>query len=267
MVQSALLIVLLYYVVTSIDTYFLGWETLIRPLVIAPLTGLVLGDLKTGLIMGASLEAIFMGVMAIGGSIAADPTTSSIIAVAYTVLVGGSMETSLAMAMPIGTIMVGFRDVLMPVFSAMAPYWERLATKGNLKKFSTQVIACSLTLYQLVPCAILYICVVYGFEFFGDPNAGGGDTTSWLITGLTAGTYMLIAVGFAILGSMIIAKETVVFFFVGYVLTEFLGLDTVAIAVLGIAVAVTMFYNEKRLIDFKNKYKKNKALNETEDFF
>jgi PTS system mannose-specific IID component len=40
---------------------FLGASLLSRPLVLAPLVGLVLGDIKQGIIIGATLELIFMG--------------------------------------------------------------------------------------------------------------------------------------------------------------------------------------------------------------
>lgn len=44
----------------------LGFTMLGRPIVIAPLVGLFLGDLQTGLLVGAALETIFMGVVNIG---------------------------------------------------------------------------------------------------------------------------------------------------------------------------------------------------------
>ena len=40
-----------------------GFTMLNRPIVIGPLVGLFLGDLHTGVIIGASLEAVFMGVV------------------------------------------------------------------------------------------------------------------------------------------------------------------------------------------------------------
>lgn len=43
-----------------------GMAMLSRPIVVAPLAGLLLGDVQTGLIVGASLESIFMGVVNIG---------------------------------------------------------------------------------------------------------------------------------------------------------------------------------------------------------
>lgn len=46
----------------------IGFTMLNRPIVIGPLVGLFLGDVKTGVMIGASLEAVFMGVVNIGGA-------------------------------------------------------------------------------------------------------------------------------------------------------------------------------------------------------
>ena len=81
-IQAGFLCALVYVLVYAIDYYFLSWQCLIRPIVVAPLTGLVLGDLGTGIVMGASLEAILMGISAVGGSIPSDCLSGAIIAVA-----------------------------------------------------------------------------------------------------------------------------------------------------------------------------------------
>ena len=39
-----------------------------RPIIVAPLVGLVLGDLTTGILVGATLELVFMGAFPIGAS-------------------------------------------------------------------------------------------------------------------------------------------------------------------------------------------------------
>ena len=44
----------------------LGTLYAFRPIVLCPLVGLVLGDLQTGLAIGASLELLFMGSISIG---------------------------------------------------------------------------------------------------------------------------------------------------------------------------------------------------------
>ena len=52
--------------------YQLGTLYAFRPIVLCPLVGLVLGDLQSGLAIGASLELLFMGITNIGGSIPSD---------------------------------------------------------------------------------------------------------------------------------------------------------------------------------------------------
>ena len=97
-ITAAIICAVVYAVINWLDPYTLSWQCLNRPIVVAPLVGLLLGDFQTGIIMGASLEAIFMGISAVGGSVPSDCLSGSIIAVAYAIVVGGdgAMETGLA---------------------------------------------------------------------------------------------------------------------------------------------------------------------------
>ncbi|MBO5527420.1 MAG: PTS sugar transporter subunit IIC, partial [Erysipelotrichaceae bacterium] len=86
--------------------------------------------------------------------------------------------------------------------------------------------------------------------------------------GLNAASGMMTAVGFAILTSLIWDGEVGIFFFVGYVLAAYLHLDTLAIAILAAAVAITMFFSNKKLIDLKSELTaKGVQTKDEEDFF
>ena len=207
MIQSGLICALVWILMQGTDR-LLGWQTLQRPIVTATVTGFLLGDIRTGMIMAASLEAIFMGISAIGGSIPSDACASSIIAVAYTILTGADVETGLALAMPIGTLMGSANEMWKPVLAALAPYWEKMAGSGKEKSYRTQVMLCG---------------------YFVDR----------LMTGI----------GFAILLSMIWNKEIGCFFFLGYVLSKYMSLPTVAIAIIAAVIAITYFCNEKKIHD------------------
>ena len=54
--------------------YQLGTLYAFRPIVLCPLVGLVLGDLQSGLAIGASLELLFMGSISIGAYVPPDET-------------------------------------------------------------------------------------------------------------------------------------------------------------------------------------------------
>lgn len=264
MVVDAVKLSILYWIIILLDTYILSWQCLMRPIVVAPLAGLLLGDFETGVIMGAALESVFMGISAIGGSVPADVTTGSIIAVAFTVLTGADMETGLALSLPIGTAMASINGLFTPVWGALSPYWEKLAGSGNIKKYELQVMLVNL-LTPIVSAIVLFFAVAYGVEGLQSFLA---SLPAWVMTGLGAASGMMLAVGFAILTSMIWSKEIGYFFFLGYVMVVYMGMGTLPIAIVGIVIAITMFMSEKRVIDLKNQLSaSNQQQTEEEDFF
>ena len=66
MLTQALLVALSYYLAWSLDSIF-GFQTATRPIILGTITGLLCGDLQTGVVMGAALEAVYMGISGIGG--------------------------------------------------------------------------------------------------------------------------------------------------------------------------------------------------------
>ena len=67
---------------------FLGTTLLSRPLVLGPLVGLVLGDPSQGIIIGATLELIFMGNIKVGAAIPPDVITGDGTVVSSVVFAG-----------------------------------------------------------------------------------------------------------------------------------------------------------------------------------
>ncbi len=262
MAQSALLVVLAYFILSALDMTFTSFQVFTRPIVIAPFIGALLGDFHTGIVMGAALEAIFMGISPIGGSVPADALTSALISVSYTILTGGEVEAGLAIALPIGTIMASLNGLLFSIFAGMAPYWERLAEKGNMKVFGIQLVLFDMFIARIGSMIALYLAIAYGVESL---NAFLGSLPVFIMTGLGKASGMMTAVGFAIITSMIWNKEVGIYFFAGFVLAKYLSLPTLAIAILALIVAVGYFYNEKKFIDLKNSMAK--AGSESEDFF
>lgn len=265
-VTAAILGTIVYWIIYCLDPYLLSWQCLNRPIIVAPIVGLVLGDLQTGIIMGASLESIFMGISAIGGSIPSDGLSASVIAVSYTILTGSSAEAGLAIALPIGTAMSSLNNMFMPIWSSLAPYWEKLAVSGRNKSFVLQNILFSTLIVPLPGVIALFLGLAYGVEGL---NGLLGALPPFVMTGLGAASSMMVAVGFAILTSMIWSGKVGVFFFIGYILSKKLGLDSLSIAVIGTAIAITIFFSDKKIIDMKNTLvaaaaTKNK---EEEDFF
>ncbi|MGN0484855.1 MAG: PTS mannose/fructose/sorbose/N-acetylgalactosamine transporter subunit IIC [Lachnospiraceae bacterium] len=266
-IYAALVAALVYLIIVFIEDGFLSWDCLTRPIVVAPLTGLLLGDFHTGVVMGASLEAIFMGIFAIGGSLPANATAGSSIAVAYVILTGSSPEAGLAIAFPIGTLIASVRTLVQPFRSALAAYWEKLALEEKHTKFVVMNYIVQF-LINVPGAVVIFLGVAFGAE---NLQAVLNNCPEWVMRGINASSSMMVAVGLAILCSMIWNGQIGCFFFIGYVLSKCIGLDSLSIAIIGIAIAITMFLQEKEIVDIKGKMDHADAAsgqnNGEEDFF
>ena len=72
-----------------LDGRLLGVSMIDRPLVMCALTGLVCGNLHEGILIGATLELIFLGNVAIGAAHPPDIVTGSVLATAFSIMSGG----------------------------------------------------------------------------------------------------------------------------------------------------------------------------------
>ena len=265
MAQGTLLVTLAFWFLHSVDR-LLGWQTCTRPIVAAPLVGLVLGDLQTGIIMGAALEAIFMGISPIGGTIPAEPLSSTVIAVSFTILTGADVEMGLAIALPIGTLMASFHNMINPILASFAPWWENLAYKGDMKKFRMMVMVFAVFVDRAAHIVVMFFAVGFGVEGL----QGLLDVLPpWVMNGLMAAGAMMAGIGFAILVSMLWAKEIGIFLLVGFVLHRFVGLGPVPIAILAAAIAIAYYNTDKKMVELRNKKAEVTAdkNNNEEDFF
>ena len=110
------LLIAFSYLLWQVADNWAGWQTFTRPLVLCTLTGLMCGDIKTGVILGAELEAVYMGVSAIGGEAPSNYQAASVLCVGFVVLSNASMEVGLSLAVTVGTLI----NALKPFTQARA---------------------------------------------------------------------------------------------------------------------------------------------------
>lgn len=260
MIQAGLLCALIYYVVWNVDMLF-GWQTLSRPIVVAPITGLLLGDFKIGIMMGASLESLYMGVSAIGGVVPADAFTSSIIAVAFSILTKSDMETGLAIALPIGTIMANLRIVTKTITSLFHPLFYRLAQNGETKKYEIGLFLYDFTLGSLINFSIIFFAVAFGVAGLETLLA---SFPAFVLKGFNAAGGMMTVVGLALLSVSIWSMETSFYVLLGFILSKYLGLDSLVIAVVAAIICASKYFTEMKI---QNVTKLNNVSEEEDDFY
>ena len=248
--------------------YLTGQSMMERPLVVGLVTGLLLGDMKVGILMGASLEAVFMGNVNIGGVIAAEPVTATTLATTFAIISNIEQKAAITLAIPIGMlaafVVMFLKNVLMNIF---APALDKAARENNQKAivglhYGTWII------YYFIISLISLFGVLAGS---GPVNALVENISPRVMNGLSAAGGLLPAVGFAMLMKLLWDNKLAVFYLLGFVLTAYLKLPAVAVASLGI---VACFLISQRDMEIAN-MPKSAAVNvenltqedEEEDFF
>ena len=214
-----------------------GFLYMNRPIVLCPLVGLILGDLQTGLYLGAVLETYFLGTVVIGGYQAPDAGISSILASAFAINSGMDAEAALLMAVPIAVLTTSLQNILWAGYSFTSKIADRYAEQGN----STGVYG--IMLLEMVGNAflkfiIVFLAWIYGSDVVNTILAGIPDV---ILTGMSTAGGVLPAIGLAILVSMIMNKSNFAYFLLGFVLVAYFGIPTIGIAVLGAIIILTKF--------------------------
>lgn len=215
--------------------YLTGQSMMERPLVVGLVTGFLLGDMETGILMGAALEAVFLGNVNIGGVIAAEPVTATAMATTFAITANVEQQAAITLAIPIGMlaafVVMFLKNVFMNIF---APFLDRAAAANAQGK----IVAMHYGTW------VLYYIIISSMSFFG-VLAGSGPVNVFMesvppafMHGLSAAGGLLPAVGFAMLMKLLWDNKLAVFYLLGFVLTAYLKLPAVAVAALGVVICV-----------------------------
>lgn len=244
--KAAIIVALLYWLIQIANDSGASSFGFFRPIFAAPVVGLFLGDFKTGLIMGAELEAIYMGIVGFGGSTPSDATSAAVICTAYVILGGMTTEAAIAFAIPIGTLMVRADQLVIPLHSYFVPKFDKYAAAGDTKRFLRLHKWYRVLISKTPHALIIFFAVWVGAE---NVQRVINLLPGFIMSGLTIAGNLLPCVGLGILCSMTFTRQQGAWLFIGFVLYAYLGLGNMAIAILGGAAAVLTFFKDMKLAD------------------
>ncbi len=208
-----------------------------RPIVLGPLIGIILGDVQTGLAVGATLELAFMGSQAIGAALPPEITAGGILGTAFAITSGSGADVAVALALPIATIALLVKNTYYLIIrGALLHISDQYAEKGNTAKVS-QIHLFSYLSYAIVMAIIMALCF-----YAGGPavEAFLAIIPGFVTDGLSVACGVLPALGFAMLANMLLNKKVAPFFIIGFVLAAYLNMAVLGIAILGVMIALIM---------------------------
>lgn len=208
-----------------------------KPMFAGILAGIIMGDVASGVAVGATLQLMVLGVGSYGGSSVPDYLTGAIVGTVFAVTSGQGIEFAISLAVPVGLLMVNL-DVLARfcnVFFAkrVEAAIDRMDYKGIARNTWLGLVTWGLS--RALP---VFIMLIFGEDIV---NALVNYMPEWLTGGLKVAGGLLPAVGIAILLRYLPVKKYISFLLIGFFAAAYLAVPMVGIAILGVAMAVIEF--------------------------
>lgn len=206
-----------------------------RPLIACTLVGLVLGDVKTGIILGGTLELMALGWMNVGASMAPDAALASVIATILVVVGKQSIGAGIAVAIPIaaaGQVLTIFVRTITVFFQHLA---DKYAEEANFRGIEMCHFVALLLQGVRVAVPAALVAAVAGTDIV---NAMLAAIPPVITRGLQISGGFIVVVGYAMVINMMEARYLMPFFFLGFVVAAFLNINLVGFGIMGAVFAI-----------------------------
>ena len=202
-----------------------------NPLIFGVVTGLVVGDVKLGLEVGATAALLDIGFYTYGGATTPDYNIGAMFGtVVYKQ--SGSLEQGLLVATVVGLLISWFDIFGRGVTTVFQHGGDRALANKDIKAFERWHLLGTMGWFwsRFIP-VFIGMLFIDKYQVIADFIAN----YAWIKNGLVVIGKALPAVGFALLLSYMDIKNFWPFMLVGYALYAFMGVPTLGLAIIGIA--------------------------------
>lgn len=217
-----------------------GFWTMGRPLIAGTIAGIILGNPTQGMIIGANISLIFLGVIVPGGAVATDVVFAGYLGTTIALASGVSTEVAVSLAVPLGL----FGAFTWNVWTTLGVPLGHLADKAALEGSTKPIWVWNVVVPQLLNFAFRFI-PAFLVAWYG---ADIGSTISevipaWLNNALGSIGTLLPAIGMAMLLKMLIKdNKQWSFFIIGFILVAVANVSLVPVTLVGGAIALMIMY-------------------------
>lgn len=232
---QGILLAFLYYLGNSTWGLGVGWWTLMRPLVLGFISGIILGDPAQGAIVGAQINVLYLGFIGAGGALPGDIALAGVVGTAIALSTGVDVNTAMSLAVPVGLLGTIIWVTKMTVNTAWVRFAEKYADSGNTKRFWIADVVMPQLFLFIVSFISCFVIVYFGVSYIKDILDFLGDNVVGVLSTIGG---MLPAVGIALTLKSIFKAESIPMFFLGFMLVQYFGLDMIATGFLSLVFTV-----------------------------
>ncbi|PID64147.1 MAG: PTS N-acetylgalactosamine transporter subunit IIC [Gammaproteobacteria bacterium] len=209
-----------------------------RPIITGPIVGLILGQPEQGLIAGATFELMWMGLVPLAGAQPPNVVLGGIIGTAFAIVTGQTAEQAILVAVPFAILVQMCITLLFTVYSPLMSVAD-----GYAKKLNFAGIA-NLNYLGMTILFVFYSLIAFVVIYFGAAEAKGfvDGIPKWITDGLGFAGGLMPAIGFGILLNIMLRKQYVAYFILGFLLAAYFKQPLLAIALIGVVFAMIEFF-------------------------
>lgn len=196
-----------------------------------------MGDLKTGLIIGGSLQLTVLGVGTFGGASKIDANSGTVMATAFAIGTGMKPEVAVAaLGVPVASLMIQTDIVARFANTFFQHRIDKLIDEENYSGIERNYLYGYLpwTLSRGIP---VFLALAFGGPFVRTAVDYMNTNLAWLSNGLATAGALLPAVGFAILLRYLPVKKHWPYLILGFVITAMLSTIYGNVTLLGTTIA------------------------------
>ncbi|MCB2209769.1 PTS system mannose/fructose/sorbose family transporter subunit IID [bacterium] len=223
---------------TYFSRRFMGELYLERPIIAGPVAGLIMGDLGTGLVIGATVELAMMGVLEIGGGVGPNRAVGAVLGVAFAISAGLSAEEALLVALTAAILGSFFQLLAKAASTIFVAGAEKFAEENNPGGITWMVHLGNL-MHFLANFIPTFLALQLGSDAVGNIM---NSIPAWLENGINVAGSLLPAFGFALLLDSIATTALMPFFFIGFMLAAYFEMGVLGVALAGVLVAAVMIF-------------------------
>lgn len=236
-IQDILITILAgYMTIDQNGPVVLSWFSVI----VGMISGLIMGDMNIGLVIGGTFQLMSLGVAALGGASAPNYGLATIIGTFIAVRTGTGTDAALAVGLPVGLLAIQLEVVVRIVNNFVAHKMQNDNNAGKWGKMNREAwlgpVICSLQ--TMIPTLIVVCFGANVVNFILD------FIPEWVTNGLSIAAGMLPVVGVGMLMRYMPVKKFLPFLLIGFILSAYLNVPVLGIAIVGFAAAFWYFTNE-----------------------
>ena len=187
-------------------------------------TGLIMGDFKTGLYIGGTFQLMSLGVAALGGSSVPDYQVGTIIATGIAAGTGQGMEAGIALGLPICMLSVQFDVIGNIIHGSLVRKAEKYCNEKNFKGMERMEWYC-FVITGLTTAIPTVLALALGGPLV---EAILNYMPAWFTGGLALAGKILPLCGIAILMTYMPVKQYFEYLLIGFALVAYLKVPTLA---------------------------------------